>query len=47
MSLEDGEKIQIEHVFRALKGHRGKTAKVLKISRRSLYDKLKRYGLTL
>lgn len=47
MSLEDGEKIQIEQVFRAMKGHRGKTASVLKISRRSLYDKLKRYGITL
>jgi DNA-binding NtrC family response regulator len=47
MSLEEGEKIQIEHVFRAMKGHRGKTAKALQISRRSLYDKLKRYGITL
>jgi len=45
MSLEEGEKIQIAHVFRALKGHRGKTAALLKISRRSLYDKLKRYGI--
>jgi DNA-binding NtrC family response regulator len=45
ISLEEGEKRQIKYVFKALGGHRGKTASMLQISRRSLYDKLKRYGI--
>ncbi len=45
ISLEEGEKRQIRYIFDALNGHRGKTATILQISRRSLYDKLKRYGI--
>ena len=43
--LEDVERAHIAHVLQAMGGHRGNAARVLGISERNLYRKLREYGL--
>lgn len=45
LSLEDGEKMQIEKALTTTSGHLTKAAELLGISRRTLYTKVRRYGL--
>jgi DNA-binding NtrC family response regulator len=45
LSLEELEKIQIEKIVRHNKGDRAKSAKMLGISKKTLYLKIKKYGL--
>jgi DNA-binding NtrC family response regulator len=45
LSLEELEKIQIEKILRHNKGDRAKSAKMLGISKKTLYLKIKKYGL--
>ena len=45
LSLEDLEKIQIEKVLKHNKGDRTKSAEMLGISKKTLYLKIKKYGL--
>jgi DNA-binding NtrC family response regulator len=45
LSLEELESRQIEKVLAAVGGHRQKAADILGITRRTLYQKIKRYGL--
>lgn len=45
ISLEDMEKIQIEKVLKHNKGDRMKSAEMLGISKKTLYLKIKRYGI--
>ncbi len=45
LSLEDLEKIQIEKTLRHNKGDRTKSAEMLGISKKTLYLKIKRYGI--
>ncbi len=45
LSLEDLEKIQIERVLRHCSGDRTKSADMLGISKKTLYLKIKRYGI--
>jgi len=44
-SLEELEKKHIERVLGETKGHKGKTANLLGIDRKTLYQKIKKYGL--
>jgi DNA-binding NtrC family response regulator len=43
--LEELEKKHIERVLGETKGHKGKTANLLGIDRKTLYQKIKKYGL--
>jgi DNA-binding NtrC family response regulator len=43
--LEELEKQHIERVLKEAKGHKGKTANLLGIDRKTLYQKIKKYGL--
>ena len=43
--LEELEKEHIERVLGETKGHKGKTANLLGIDRKTLYQKIKKYGL--
>jgi DNA-binding NtrC family response regulator len=45
-SLEDFERVHIAHVLEGAGGSRTKAAALLGISRSTLWDKLKRYGMT-
>jgi transcriptional regulator with PAS, ATPase and Fis domain len=45
-SLEDLERAHIERVLRYVDGHRGSAARILGISERNLYRKLKTYGIS-
>ncbi len=45
LSLEELEKIQIEKILRHNKGDRAKSAEMLGISKKTLYLKIKKYGL--
>jgi len=45
LSLEDLEKIQIEKVLKHTKGDRMKSAEMLGISKKTLYLKIKKYGI--
>ena len=45
LSLEELEAHQIKKVLVAVRGHRQKAADILGITRRTLYQKIKRYGL--
>ena len=45
LSLEELEKIQIEKILRYNKGDRAKSAEMLGISKKTLYLKIKRYGI--
>jgi DNA-binding NtrC family response regulator len=44
-TLEELERSHIELALRATQGHRGQAAKILGISERNLYRKLRTYGL--
>ncbi len=44
-SLEEIERLHIETVLRSTKGHRGSAARILGISERNLYRKLREYNL--
>ena len=44
-TLEELEREHIEATLRATDGHRGNAAKILGISERNLYRKLREYGL--
>ena len=44
-SLEALEKEHILRVLKETKGHRGQTASLLGIDRKTLYQKIKKYGL--
>jgi len=44
-TLEEVERAHIERTLRATDGHRGNTARILGISERNLYRKLREYGL--
>jgi two-component system, NtrC family, response regulator AtoC len=44
-SIEDIERQHIENTLRIMKGNRSKTAEILKISQKSLYLKIKKYGI--
>jgi len=44
-SLEELEKQHIERVLKETKGHRGQTASLLGIDRKTLYQKIKKYRL--
>jgi DNA-binding NtrC family response regulator len=44
-SLKDIEKIHIEHTIRNLNGNKSKAAKLLQISRTTLREKMRQYGL--
>jgi len=44
-TLKDVEKDHIQKVLKALNYHRGKTSKVLGIDRKTLYHKIRQYGL--
>jgi DNA-binding NtrC family response regulator len=44
-TLETVERRHIEHVLRVTKGHRSQAARVLGVSERNLYRKLREYGL--
>jgi DNA-binding NtrC family response regulator len=44
-ALEELEREHIESTLRATDGHRGNAAKILGISERNLYRKLREYGL--
>ena len=44
-SLADLERAHIERVLRSVEGHRGNAARILGISERNLYRKLKDYGM--
>ena len=45
MTLEAMERRHIERTLRATGGHRGNAARILGISERNLYRKLREYGL--
>jgi len=45
LSLDETEKRQIQKVLALVGGHRQKAAEILGITRRTLYQKIKRYGL--
>ena len=45
MSLEDVEREFITMTLDSVVGNKAKAAAILKISRHTLYDKLKRYGV--
>jgi DNA-binding NtrC family response regulator len=45
-SLEELERAHIERVLRSVQGHRGSAARILGISERNLYRKLKTYGIS-
>lgn len=45
MSLEDVEKAYIVEVLRSVQGHQGKAARILKINRKTLLMKKRKYGL--
>ena len=44
-TLDERERHYIEKVLQVTRGHRGEAARILGIDRRTLYDKIKRYGL--
>ena len=44
-TLEEAEREHVTRALRAAEGHRGRAAKLLGISERNLYRKLRRYGL--
>ena len=44
-TLEQLERAHVEAVLRATDGHRGQAARILGISERNLYRKLRQYGL--
>jgi DNA-binding NtrC family response regulator len=44
-TLEEVERAHIERVIRETGGHRGNAARLLGISERNLYRKLREYGL--
>ncbi|MDY6844810.1 MAG: helix-turn-helix domain-containing protein, partial [Thermodesulfobacteriota bacterium] len=44
-SLEEMEKNHIERALMTTKWHRSKTAELLDIDRKTLYQKIKKYGL--
>jgi len=46
MTMEEVEKIHIEHALKKLKYNRGKTAKALGITTKTLYLKMKRYKIS-
>jgi len=46
ISLEDAEQLLIERTLQATAGNRQQTAQMLGIGQRTLYRKLKQYGLT-
>jgi len=45
-AIEQFELFYIPHILKASNGHRGKTADILKIDRKTLYRKLKKFGLS-
>lgn len=45
LSIDEVEKIHIEHVLKIMKGNRSKTAEALGISQKALYLKIKKYGI--
>jgi DNA-binding NtrC family response regulator len=45
-SLEEMERAHIERVLQSVQGHRGSAARILGISERNLYRKLKTYGIS-
>lgn len=45
-AIEQFELFYIPHILKANKGHKGKTADILNIDRKTLYRKLKKFGLT-
>ncbi|MEW5799142.1 MAG: sigma-54 dependent transcriptional regulator [Bacteroidota bacterium] len=47
MTMEEMEKIHIEHALKKFKYNRGKTAKALGITAKTLYLKIKRYNIPL
>ncbi len=44
-SLEELEKVHIQRVLRETQGHKGRAANLLGIDRKTLYKKIKKYGL--
>ena len=46
-SLEELETQHIKRVLQETRGHKGRTANLLGIDRKTLYKKIKRYGLEL
>lgn len=46
-TLEEQERHYIAKVLQVTRGHRGEAARILGIDRRTLYDKIKRYGLAV
>jgi two-component system response regulator HydG len=46
MSLQDAERVLIERTLRETEGNRQKTAEILGIGERTLYRKIKQYGLS-
>jgi two-component system response regulator HydG len=46
MSLDAVEKIHISHVLKKLEWNKSRTAKVLGVSRATLREKIRRYGLS-
>ena len=46
MTMQDGEKLLIEQTLQQTGGNREKAAKILNIGARTLYRKLKEYGLS-
>ncbi|RCK71896.1 MAG: C4-dicarboxylate transport transcriptional regulatory protein [Ignavibacteriae bacterium] len=45
LSMDEVEKIHIEHVLKLMNGNRSKTAEALGISQKALYLKIKKYGI--
>ncbi len=45
LSMDELEKIHIEHVLKLMNGNRSKTAEALGISQKALYLKIKKYGI--
>ncbi|MCA9432068.1 MAG: sigma-54-dependent Fis family transcriptional regulator, partial [Candidatus Omnitrophica bacterium] len=45
LSLQEMERVQILQALKAAQGHREKAANLLGITRRTLYQKIKRYGI--
>jgi DNA-binding NtrC family response regulator len=46
-TLEEQERHYIAKVLQVTRGHRGEAARILGIDRRTLYDKIRRYGLVV
>ncbi len=45
LSLEEGERLQIEKALAFTKGHLTRAADLLGISRRTLYSKIRKYAI--